>query len=709
MNTFQNMVVPLAVRLTCCLGAALCLAQTPLRAQNRATPLQQTGKDAKDAAASPQTSGTAKGADTLPPVPAPAGQTEEARLRADLRLQRKVTLDETGTPLADLLNKLSSDKLTLKADADCGEFKLQIRLKQRPLYVLLQSLAQLYDGYWQERTDKQGYRFAQRLQTIRRRDAWWRLYLNERDQALGKVSADVVADMHSPIKARDPNAPEYQKEPGDPETEAQTARSHNAFGQFADTLQQRIAQAFDPIYTCDLDGFQGSAPMEGGAVVRLRDLPPDAQKIVQQHAGAFFSNDNPLIHFANTGDYIGAHLVRPGKDWPETGLHLGGIRRPDALAMAVCSVNHALLAKLLPPLPAPAKGTPPAPGAHAGRKPRPEGWQQLADWQRKRVWPNDAGNMESGHSMNPRRAERLVWLARQADIEYVSDYYARWAPRRNGKERDEPLAHPLKDELDIVAQKYDVSWKRSSDAVYLFRNNRWYRDDALEVPSAYARALLRRVVPLFTERPGEMPVPGSGKMPAFSPAQVRAQLELECEVTNRLTPWQIANGLKWYRLEDGIMPVPSLFDKSEQIHSHASLTDGNGQEVPRASPPKSAPRRPRVWCPFEEFAHALLEHHRLLDFYNGLGIEQRDALTYGRLAWSALSQEQQKQLAVFAPAVTMECWQAAPAESLLGIHAQFGSVMSTSMVNEFPAFFMPGILEVYTTNSNSDSQVVSPP
>ena len=39
-----------------------------------------------------------------------------------------------------------------------------------------------------------------------------------------------------------------------------------------------------------------------------------------------------------------------------------------------------------------------------------------------------------------------------------------------------------------MAAKRDISWKRTADGLVLIRNNRWYRDDDLEVP----QPLLRR-------------------------------------------------------------------------------------------------------------------------------------------------------------------------------------------------------------------------
>ena len=122
----------------------------------------------------------------------------------------------------------------------------------------------------------------------------------------------------------------------------------------------------------------------------------------------------------------------------------------------------------------------------------PLAWKQLADYQRGRVWPNTLPKLppDYGHpfQIGISRAAQTDWLGERGGMEYVCDYYSKGGSTMPPEQRKQPLRRPLAAELDELAAKRDISWKRTADGLVLIRNNRWYRDDDLEVP----QPLLRR-------------------------------------------------------------------------------------------------------------------------------------------------------------------------------------------------------------------------
>lgn len=81
-------------------------------------------------------------------LPSQSPVTQSPPIPNDTRLERKISLDEVGINLEELLQKVSANGLTLKADPSCANQKLQLRLKQRSLRALMQSLAEWMPGEW---------------------------------------------------------------------------------------------------------------------------------------------------------------------------------------------------------------------------------------------------------------------------------------------------------------------------------------------------------------------------------------------------------------------------------------------------------------------------------------------------------------------------------------------------------------------------------
>lgn len=527
-------------------------------------------------------------------------------LSADARLQRKVTLDETAISLEELLQKLSADDLTLSASRSCRTQKIQVRLKQRPLFRLMQSLAQLLPGQWVA-DDKRGYRLDMNAKAVSRRDRWWRLYLAERERAFAAQRAYILRAMRTDFSSLKPVGDTAERK----ETPDQSL--HNMLPA---SLQERIAnQILENIYYRSGPLWLGSIPQEGGTVVALRDLPPQAQNMVRQSVPSL-SNDDAPIHFCNVGySVIPRVILSTEGPWPSASRSLAVDFAPEALALPL---DHRMLSSM---------------ASQAGRA-MPKAWKELIAYQDSRVWKNDLPATRPNDLTPPRRADVLNWLADKADMEFVSDFYSQPCTPLPLADKAKPLARPLKKELDYRAAELDMSWKKRADGIYLFRNNRWYRDDLLEVPNPILQRWLARRSPLESEdRQGKRP---SSATPS---AQFKQQLDWQAEIIQTLTPWQIANGLSHYVQE---------------------------KDSRNFNPEKPA----YAWRPFAWIAETTLAQYNALRFYASLSPAMQAALHAGNLSLAALNQEQRALALYCLPSLYLLLERGENVPILLGVHPE---------------------------------------
>jgi hypothetical protein len=220
----------------------------------------------------------------------------------------------------------------------------------------------------------------------------------------------------------------------------------------------------------------------------------------------------------------------------------------------------------------------------------------------------------------------------------------------------------LKEELDYRALEQDMSWKKRPDSIYLFRNNRWYRDDYLEVPAPLLRRWLARQDPA-----------GSGKKPdtAGTPtAQIRRlkeQMDREAEIVRALTPWQIANGLTHYVQEEGSRP----FDPSKPAYT---------------------------WRPFQMVADSILSKYNTILFYASLNSAQRTALFEGRLPFGVLTPAQQQQAMYILPELQAFAGSPTSAPILLGVASEKLQAVLVAGDNPSPSLSVPLAAHIVITS-----------
>ena len=196
---------------------------------------------------------------------------------------------------------------------------------------------------------------------------------------------------------------------------------------------------------------------------------------------------------------------------------------------------------------------------------------------------------------------------------YWSDYYDNSGTVLSEADRAKAPAEPVQVELDKLAYQHDVSWKAGTEGIYLFRNNRWYRDDRLQVPLSQLRE--------FTgDLQAHPPLKTSDPVKHFSePLELKARMDLEARIVTSLTPFQIATGLEW------------------------ATVDVN---------PKIGPAR--TVFPFAGFADRIRHERYTTLFYESLTDSARVELIAGRLPFAQLDGSQRQQALFLVPALLIQ-------------------------------------------------------
>lgn len=139
----------------------------------------------------------------------------------------------------------------------------------------------------------------------------------------------------------------------------------------------------------------------------------------------------------------------------------------------------------------------------------------------------------------------------------------------------------------------------------MMRNNRWYRDDALEV---LVELLKSWESALRTSSPTENPV-------GTAEARVRNRLSIELDKHARLNRYQIASGLEWS------MSVLNATDRAGHRNAHDAMEE-------------------KALFPLRELSLRGQRSYYTLRFCGMLSAVQRAALISGRLPIASLSQQQ---------------------------------------------------------------------
>jgi len=552
-------------------------------------------------------------------------------LEKDTRLARVLSVDEMGTPLEELLQRISHESgIPLRCGRSCASQRLQIRLKERSLRALMEALAQLLPGAWTPLADAKGYRLEMDPKAVTRRERWWRLFLEERERALAAQRAHVLRKMREKPYYRKPGDPNPENSDG--ASEAQAAADQEWFRALPPGLQESIAGRMNDVaFQRPVVGI-GTEDKDGGLLMRLDQLPSPIQEAMRRRAESIRSRDRDklpwgeaMVRFNNGGIAVFAALDFPDGSTTNALFNVSTGVSPDAAALVL---DHSRLADEVRRL-----------GARA-----PRTWKLLADYQNSRVWQNEAPTPAYTFGpIPPRRAEVLQWLSDKADVEFVADYYSRPGYVMKPDQKKQRLSRPLKGELDYRAAQQDMSWKRSDDNIYLFRNNRWYRDDDLEIAPALAqrwfsvRAPVKPTPATHAEQPEKVVAPPATgpEIPAAAAQAARRHMDWAADIVSRLTIWQIGNGLKWYAREEQPNAKGVFEQKTEQPQAPGDSTRWFAY--------------PATTYLFFADADYVQRQYKILRFYASLSAEERGKLLVGQLLFAGLRADQKDQAVFLLP------------------------------------------------------------
>jgi hypothetical protein len=446
----------------------------------------------------------------------------------------------------------------------------------------MQALADLIPGFWQRSEAGSGYRFDMTEAAAVKRDRWWRLYLAERKRALVAQRRYVLQRIREGL----PDALGYGPDglPSDRARE-RVMEGPQWFQALPPSLQERIAaRMVDSAFSRGGGtAFLANAYLrEGVTSVPLASLP-DALREPLQRSAPELCGPGATVRFSNSGYQVMVSVAASDGRWQGMPFGLSVGFAPEA---GMLSVDHAGLPEALRRM---------GPGALAS-------WKELAEYQKSTVWPNTRPDSYRSSGLPPRRADILDWLADRGGLQFVADYYSTPSRPMSRTERMTALSRPLTEELGFRAVEQDMSWKQFADGLYLFRNNRWYRDDRLEVPTE----LLKRWEAERNAICSRLLVDTSTREGNNERSWERRLLDLKAEIVARLTPFQITNGLS----------------------NHVSPQTGR----------KFDPENPGSdWRPFQMLAETVLCDYYVLRFYSALTAPQRTSLLKSQLPLSLLS------------------------------------------------------------------------
>lgn len=381
--------------------------------------------------------------------------------------------------------------------------------------------------------------------------------------------------------------------------------------------------------------MSGSEDQEGGMALPLSQLPSSVRDAVRQRTQTMLGNNgndsswnesSAFMTFSNGGTILRAGIRFPGMI--DSGDLFGfptGIG-PSAKALPLDHRGLALEVRRM-------------------GKTAPRNWRILADFQNSRVWNNDPPSAPVKNNTIERRADVLKWLGDKANLEFVADYYSRPCQRLSLKKKVLPLTRPLDEELNNRVAEEDCSWKQRGDKIYLFRDNRWYRDDRLEVPNSLLRPWIAKhklaasvaAPPPPNRKQGGPDTADTAENEQAVIALLRRRLDWEGEVTQKLSHWQIGNGLKWAVDED------ELKTKQDDEKRHPELA-----QMEEINPNFA----PLIAAPFIAASDFILPEYELSRFYGNLAAPERDLLLENKLPFFSLTPLLQKDASYLSPGLS---------------------------------------------------------
>ena len=409
-------------------------------------------------------------------------------------LKHSVSIDEDPVSLNTLLNMLSKDGIQLKAKGYIGHLKLQMHLVNQPIYQIMKALATLVPGSWAAGVNPNSYYFYESPKALHSEHVWWYLY----DKAVVRLDKDWQKHLDliltQPYNLIDSNSDISQAEAAS--QNAMNFPMRTFYTHLPSSIKQQIINSHQSsLSTHSQVQMVGAAPI----AVAFSQLSPNEQARYLDGVTEFqksgtsqikkYLDTNPLLCFSTLG-VLYAFTVAPD------GSSQYVLQDPDdaasnrwylSLDSAAAKMDQSKLLYLIK------------------REPKKcdDLDRELAIYQMRNVWNNNTPEKRESSKekyvkqnihLSPEtnlmyqnqspylRSELLTWLANETGMQFLSDYYSRPEKPMTISQMHAPLKSNLSTVLDHIERTNDCSWKKNSDGIVLVRDNRWYRDDRLEIP-----------------------------------------------------------------------------------------------------------------------------------------------------------------------------------------------------------------------------------
>ena len=479
----------------------------------------------------------------------------------------KITLHQAGVSLPVLLKKWSTPDVAIFASAIFGEQRVTLHTEKRSLRSLLEAIAELYGGSWRVQDSGKTLFLEPQVGQKLYAQNWWSYYLAERKKAQESQYKALMEIFNQPpiVHKLGVNVK------GDKSFVDGLNRNSRFFSLLSGELKQQLAKM---AFTENFSDIIYDAEAGETIFVKGDALSDEAKALIKEVDSTISTDEALLLGFSLSGNRVHVKRIVPGQPSRKLSLQSDWAFTTEIFTS---SLDQKMAAQ----------------GFSSLTKETSENWKRLLRYQNKTVWKNKKPQKtDRSLLLSSSTPEILKAMSEQKQEEFLSDYYTEknLFPVREAQ-RLKWKATATEGLLDQLAEDRDYSWTRRPDKLFLIRNNRWYRDDALQVSKELRKAWIKQLDQEKVER--------KNKEESQEEKAVHV-LEWGNRLLSNLSPYQIAHGLQF-----------SVDEK-----------EGGGYDDTKAD---------YEMTPFAEYAEATLKNYRVLRFYSSLTEEQKTAFKTGVL------------------------------------------------------------------------------
>ncbi len=482
-------------------------------------------------------------------------------------LQRTITVDAVPISLHSLCIMLGGNRLTISASKEYNGQLLQMNIVNKPVWQVMNALATLLSGTWLHSEHGDGYVLEMRISAIRQRHNWWKTY----NELSHKIKNDVKSNMVKQLgNATSHNVYGFERENlnpslcSPPDVFYGTGRINPAFFHQLGTKNlsyiskhYNFDASYNPIQNYGFGGYIGNA------TIPSKDISENAKKILfapVKYLGVKIKNKmnntesfhiNFIINI-NSIDFsiVNQNLISsnsaPTYFYTSPSLQVETMLLNPFFTPPSSLPKNVVLPKLYRKLKA--EETLPFPQLAVMKNiPKKLSYAVIYNTSSdpRFAWNSYLNTMNNNLTQDVLRTDKLEWLAKVADMQYISDYYSLPGIPVLGKDRLTYLPHPLNVELNQMAAVNQSSWTKDADGIILVRDNMWYREDRLQPERRKLNTMWAMV------HSAEAKIKTANGLQRVEIIKEKLELALEDYIFKHFTPLQIEDSLQFYLLEPG--------------------------------------------------------------------------------------------------------------------------------------------------------------